>query len=766
MRRLLPAILLLSCASAPQRSALDEKYEKIRRHPAWAGPGAQEVLRVAYETLREGKWKHVGLEDLVVESLQEGRILFEKPEKRWGPTTAAETKDFIGQTTIGPWQITITNIRNTYGAKYGVDPKWTDGEIARFCAKNPRVQAAMICDYIEGTYARYGRRSPYAIQAYFWLEPFVKGESAQGPWDESVLKRPMKESGFYAKQIVCGHPHQPYGLLYWLGYTEAWAEAEQVVRAWSEAKRHVWATDHAEATKEEGGFGLQAEDLKHVPDDLRVALIERLFGPSLSLSLFSIEKHPSSGGEYAAELLDRTILKMIAIDLPKIARTQVLTLELGSPSGDWFSISQSGKRVSIRAGNERSLIYASLAFLERLGCRWFTKDAARVPKVGEMLPMGMWTEKAAFEYREDFYTEAFDGDFAARLRSNGHHARLEAKHGGKITYWPFVHTFASITQDPQFFAEVNGQRIADQLCLSKPGLVDVAVAWVKTAPKDATILSISQNDNQNYCRCADCAKMEPSEAILKFVNAVAAHFPDRLIDTLAYQYSRRPPKNVVPAKNVRVRLCSIECCFSHPLEGDCPRNRAFRDDLVAWSKVTDNLYIWDYVTNFAHYLLPFPNLRVLAPNLRFFATHGVKGVFEEGNYSPGGGGEMADLRAYLIGKLLWDPWLDPEALIREFTDGVYGEHAAAVREYIALLHDRAKPHCVGIYDGPTSAYLGGDFLEKAEAILTNAPRKLRLPLEYLRIARGDRSGFDSFKAACKELGITHINEWQELEAWK
>lgn len=256
--------------------SLDERYEKIRAHPAWEKPGAQEVLRVAWETLRAGKWKEVGLEDLAVESLQEGRSLFEKPEKRWGPTTAEETKDFVGQTTIGPWQITIANVRNIFGAKYGVKKEWTDAEIAAFCAKNPKVQAAMICDYIEGTYTRYGRRSPYAIQAYFWLEPFVKGESARGPWDESVLKRPMRESGFYAKQIVCGHKNQPYGLLYWLALTGAWDEARDLARVWRETKRHEWTEGGARPTKEPGGFGLASDDLRYVPDEAIRARLAKL----------------------------------------------------------------------------------------------------------------------------------------------------------------------------------------------------------------------------------------------------------------------------------------------------------------------------------------------------------------------------------------------------------------------------------------------------------------------------------------------------------
>ena len=37
------------------------------------------------------------------------------------------------------------------------------------------------------------------------------------------------------------------------------------------------------------------------------------------------------------------------------------------------------------------------------------------------------------------------------------------------------------------------------------------------------------------------------------------------MDTLAYRYTRQAPKTIKPADNVIIRLCSIECCFSHPL---------------------------------------------------------------------------------------------------------------------------------------------------------------------------------------------------------
>ena len=53
-----------------------------------------------------------------------------------------------------------------------------------------------------------------------------------------------------------------------------------------------------------------------------------------------------------------------------------------------------------------------------------------------------------------------------------------------------------------------------------------------------------------------------------------------------------------------------------------------------------------------------PQLSVLAPNLRLFVTHNVRGVFEQGAYQSWGS-EMAELRAWMLAKLLWNPLLDP-----------------------------------------------------------------------------------------------------------
>ena len=96
--------------------------------------------------------------------------------------------------------------------------------------------------------------------------------------------------------------------------------------------------------------------------------------------------------------------------------------------------------------------------------------------------------KPRLEYREPFWTEAFDGDWAARNRMNSDHARLTEQHGGKISYGTFVHTFEKILhpnahfeKHPEYFSMVKGKRIKDQtqLCLTNPEVLRATIERVK-----------------------------------------------------------------------------------------------------------------------------------------------------------------------------------------------------------------------------------------------------------------------------------------------
>jgi hypothetical protein len=158
-----------------------------------------------------------------------------------------------------------------------------------------------------------------------------------------------------------------------------------------------------------------------------------------------------------------------------------------------------------------------------------------------------------------------------------------------------------------------------QLCLTIPKLRDFMVErvkqWLRESP-DAGIISVSQNDWHGACECARLQGARRRRGHARghdagvrettFAEKIEPDFPHVAVDTLAYQYTRKPPKTLKPRPNVIVRLCSIECNFREPL--DHPSNAAFADDIRGWSKLCQRLYVWDYTTDFAHYVQPHPEL--------------------------------------------------------------------------------------------------------------------------------------------------------------
>jgi hypothetical protein len=444
---------------------------------------------------------------------------------------------------------------------------------------------------------------------------------------------------------------------------------------------------------------------------------------------------------------------------PGSALTQAAPdLALDTLKPDGIIIETRGNKLLLVGDEPRGTLYAVYTFLKDVaGCRWWSSQASTIPSLPDLtVPEQKVRYVPPLEYREPFWFDAFQGDFAVRNYYNGTRAELSPRQGGKITYGNmFVHTFDYLVPPetyfplhPEWFSERNGQRmggqgVRSQLCLTNPELkkfvLQQVLEWIPRHP-EAHIISISQNDWDNHCLCAECMKIEEAEGspmgpLLIFVNEIAAEvakqYPHIAVDTLAYQYTRKPPKTLRPLPNVIIRLCSIECDFSTPLTSEV--NKQFADDIIGWSKICNRLYVWDYVTNFSHYVQPHPNLRVLAPNVRFFVDHGVKGLFEQGNYQSHGG-EFAELKAWVLAQLLWNPQLDGEQLVTEFVNGYYGPAAPMISEYINLLHDEvaAKPTYLSCFTQVTAPFINMDMLSQADKIFDQAETAVQGQPEYLQ----------------------------------
>jgi hypothetical protein len=476
-----------------------------------------------------------------------------------------------------------------------------------------------------------------------------------------------------------------------------------------------------------------------------------------------------------------------------------------------------GPDLILAGGRPRGTLYAVYTFLEdEVGCRWWTSKVSTIPKK-PTLSVGPLNVRFVprLEYRESFWFDALDGDWAVRNKCNGNSDRLDTQRGGKHVYEGFVHTFYGLIppqkyfpDHPDWFSEIGGQRKAEQaqLCLTNEEMRAELVKNLKErlrANPAATIASVSQNDCFGNCQCSRCKAVDdaagsPAGSLLRFVNAVAAdiapEFPNVAIDTLAYQYTRKPPAHIRPRPNVIVRLCSIECSFSKPLADE--RNKAFRDDLVGWSQICDRLYVWDYTTNFVHYILPHPNLRVLGPNIRFLVDHGVKGIFEQGAYQSYGA-EMAELRGWVLAKLLWDPSRDGQKRIDEFLDGYYGSAAGPLRAYLQVTHDavEASGDPLGCFSPVEAKFLslkslsdGMALLKKAEAeagddaALRQRVQVAEMPVLYAFLVRWEalhketadgslpwpvdnsiRNVYEQFMTSARTESVTMVAEGRPLE---
>ena len=314
-------------------------------------------------------------------------------------------------------------------------------------------------------------------------------------------------------------------------------------------------------------------------------------------------------------------------------------LDFASLKSDEIILKTVGKDIILCGERPRGSLYAVYELLEtEFGVRFWSLDATDVPQKKTLeLPVLDHRYAPTLFYREGYYDVLqHNPQFAVRARNNGHCINIPEDWGGHLTLHGFCHTFelylpskTHYKDHPEWYAFRDNRRLDNysQLCLTneemRKALLEEILRRLRSEP-NTRILDLSQNDNQLFCQCGKCEAFvkehgNQSDLLVDLVNYVAAaiekEFPNVMVETLAYQYTRSAPKSIFPRKNVMIRLCSIECDFGRPLDSDS--NRSFADDVRAWYKVAPVLFIWNYVTNFTKYYLPHPNWENLAGDIRF-----------------------------------------------------------------------------------------------------------------------------------------------------
>ncbi len=386
-----------------------------------------------------------------------------------------------------------------------------------------------------------------------------------------------------------------------------------------------------------------------------------------------------------------------------------------------YIITSTDKRIIINGAGNKGTINGVYAFLEKFcGCHWYETQVIIAPENSTLtVPADIDIKYTPFfEYTETDTASSRDIEFSlANGLIGGAYRDFTAEQGAAVEYLGrFCHTMTTFfcksetyfEEHPEYFALRNGKRTPNQLCLTNEKVKDIVTAEVlelleseHNPDADIQIVSLTQHDNFDYCMCDNCKAIDDengsqSGTMITFVNEIARrvkeHGYDNVVfDTFAYQYTRKAPTNAVPREDVIVRLCSIECCFGHTLDDPkCEQNVDFMNDLREWGKICNRIYIWDYVHNYANTLCIFPNFGVLQRNVQIFYENNVKGLYEEGNYYiDNSDAEFAEMRTYILSKLMQNPYLDYEAEMDGYLNGVYGPGGCYIREFIDIITEHA-----------------------------------------------------------------------------
>ncbi|MBQ6474418.1 MAG: DUF4838 domain-containing protein [Victivallales bacterium] len=405
----------------------------------------------------------------------------------------------------------------------------------------------------------------------------------------------------------------------------------------------------------------------------------------------------------------------------KVGGVSVKTIQLADnpamDSEEWRIHSQDGC-LFLTGGMPRGTLYATYHFLEDcLGVHWWNAREEFVPPAKAIdLPALDKQGRPHFAYRDIFRSTAVAssndlGRWPARNRLNrSGDIPFSAKYGGAYTYGPpyFVHTFARYIHggfhktNPEFFSMVDGKRnggqYSGQLCLTNAGLrkklVELMCKTIRNSRAQAIAKGVqppiyydlSMNDGNRFCECENCLKLEKASSItdvlLDFINEIAdgvgKEYPDVFVTTLAYGKTVTPPvSDIRPRDNVVIRLCNPSGSFLSIQE---PRCDEYREQIAGWAKICKHLTCWEYDI----WTYPLPNEFGFAELCQYYDKFHFDGLFfEKTGREPLG--DFYDMKAWLLAKVMENPYDDLEQLRQIFLQGFYGAAAPFIDSYRRLL---------------------------------------------------------------------------------
>lgn len=228
---------------------------------------------------------------------------------------------------------------------------------------------------------------------------------------------------------------------------------------------------------------------------------------------------------------------------------------------------------------------------------------------------------------------------------------------------------------------------------------------------ELSCIDIANYDTSWYCECKTCTALRTAEGsnsalILNYANPIAKtvaekYGDDLYVSILAYFGSSKPPRTMVPEKNVHVSYCFYvdpgmtaagSACGAHPFSGDGCEPGKFNDacskEFEKWCEIATCVDIWEYGDDYHPTAISNPFTLAL-DNIRYIADCGAYGSCWLGTNALN-----VALSQYLVIRELWDPYITHDEMwdtVREYCRIVYGEDCGDyVTEIYRIFDDAAR----------------------------------------------------------------------------
>ncbi|MDZ4708662.1 MAG: DUF4838 domain-containing protein [Saprospiraceae bacterium] len=365
-----------------------------------------------------------------------------------------------------------------------------------------------------------------------------------------------------------------------------------------------------------------------------------------------------------------------------------------SEVGDGYISAVKDKKWNILANSATGLSQGLLDVIVRMGALKLNENITQYNQKGKLIiPATPLIFKPSFSHRQAINPNALNESYR-----NWNFINIDNQKDWGTWEYSMERIFPSeayFSTHPEYFAEVNGKKIPNQVNFAHPNLqadLEKNLEVWTMAKGRATYWAISPYPNHivsedEYTVKAIEETGSPSGVIVKLVNEIAKKNKGRTYAIWLDGPYRKAPTQIKPEPNVMLVLDTKDIDHATSI-GTGPVNESFRNDLNAWKALTDNIAIISHVTNEERFMMPFPNLNALSKSLQYLHGQGVRKVIFNG--VSGAGSSFPELKFYVASNLAWDVNQNLDSLIWKFCDNKYGTGAKAIYGYIKALENAVQ----------------------------------------------------------------------------